>query len=394
MRPLERELNALWPADRWLGTRVLVAVSGGADSVALLRAMVNLAGSHSVTVEGQIQAAHYNHGWRGAASDGDEEFVRELCQDLQVPLIVGCNSGDSAPTPERAGIDVDVNAAGDASRSSSGGGIYNSPVGLPEKLPNRTEAGARELRYDFLAEAAYRCAARYVLTAHTANDRVETMLHNLFRGTGLSGAVGPPLTRPFGAELVLVRPLLSCWREQVEAYLQELEQDFRQDASNADIAFQRNYLRHKLLPDLRERFGASLDQRLLDFSELAEEVVTDQRELAAQYLSQAALLRESAVARFELPSNPEEEVLSLPSLQKLACTWSVVRQALVRSWQERQWPLQSMSRPQWNKLRWLMSSPEAGERENLPGNLVAERVGEWIVITSAQSRCQRNITKL
>lgn len=386
MHSLERELDALWPTERWLRTRVLVAISGGADSVALLRAIVNLAGSHPVTVEGQVHAAHYNHGWRGAASDGDEEFVRKLCQDLQIPLIVGCNTADFARAPQRADTGVAENAAGDASRSSSRDGIYDLPIGLPEKLPNRTEAGARELRYGFLSRTAYQCGARYVLTAHTANDRVETMLHNLLRGTGLAGVVGPPLTRPFGAELVLVRPLLACWREQVEAYLRELGQDFRQDASNMDIAYQRNYLRQKLLPELRERFGEKLDQRLLDFSELAEEVVTDQRELAAQYVSEAALLHASAVAKFELPGNPGRHELYLPCLQKLACSWSVVHQALARLWQERDWPLQSMSRPQWGKLRWLMSSAATGERENLPGNLVAERAGEWVVITGAQSR--------
>lgn len=351
MQSLERELKALWPTERWLETRVLVAISGGADSVALLRAIVNLARAESGAVDGQVQAAHYNHGWRGAASDGDEEFVRQLCQRLQVPLIVGGNTGRT--------------------------------IGAP---PSRTEAGAREVRYDFLSQTAYQCGARYILTAHTASDRVETMLHNLLRGTGLAGVVGPPLTRPFGAELVLVRPLLGCWREQVESYLEELGQDFRQDASNTDIAFQRNYLRHKLLPELRQRFGEKLDQRLLDFSELAEEVVTDQRESAAGYLSQVAVLYESAVARFELPSQAGRGELYLPSLQKLACSWSVVHLALVRLWHERGWPQQSMSRAQWLRLRWLMSDAATGERENLPGNLIAARDGEWVVITSAESR--------
>lgn len=378
MHSLEIELEALWPTERWLGTRVLVAVSGGADSVALLRAIVNLARAEVGDVEGQIQAAHYNHGWRGAASDGDEEFVRKLCQRLQVPLFVGCNTGHFNSAPHRS-------AADSTSRAGSGAEECDMPSSPSEKSPTKTEAGAREVRYDFLSQTAYQCGARYVLTAHTASDRVETMLHNLLRGTGLAGVVGPPLTRPFGAELVLVRPLLGCWREQVEAYLHELGQDFRQDASNTDIAFQRNYLRHKLLPELRERFGGKLDQRLLDFSELAEEVVTDQRELAAEYLSRVAVLYETAVAGFELQSRPGRGELYLPSRQKLACSWSVVHQALVRSWQERGWPQRSMSRAQWLKLRWLMSDAATGECENLPGNLIAKRDGEWVVITSAQS---------
>ncbi len=379
MHSLERELKALWPPQRWLDTRLLVAISGGADSVALLRAIVNLVRAESGAVEGRILAAHYNHGWRGAASDGDEEFVRQLCQRLQVPLIVGADTSRCDHVLPRSTTEI-------ASRSDSGIREIGAPLSEPQTSAGRTEAGARQLRYDFLMRAAYACAARYVLTAHTASDRVETMLHNLLRGTGLAGVVGPPLTRPLGAELVVVRPLLGCWRGQVEAYLQDLGQDFRQDASNADVAFQRNYLRHKLLPDLRQRFGEKLDQRLLDFSELAEEVVSDQRQLAAEYVSRVAGLREEAAIELAGRYAAGQDGIYVPSLSKLNAPWSVVHQGLVRMWHERGWPQQSMSRSQWLRLRRLMGSAATGESENLPGNFTAVRDGEWVVIASNESR--------
>ncbi|MCA9134724.1 MAG: tRNA lysidine(34) synthetase TilS, partial [Planctomycetales bacterium] len=221
---LEIELAAAWPVYRWGRTRQLVAVSGGADSVALLRALLRLAPDPSL-----IDAAHFNHGWRGDESDGDEYFVRELCQLLGVRLFV-----------ERASETLSEAVA-----------------------HGRSEAEARNLRYDFLARTAYRSGARYVLTAHTASDRVETLLHNLFRGSGLGGVATLGLVRPLDQQLVLARPLISCSREQVLDHLSQLGQPCRQDASNDNLAFRRNYIRHQLLPLLREQYGPQLDARLL-----------------------------------------------------------------------------------------------------------------------------------
>ncbi len=365
MQSPEKAIEEKWPRERWRGTRLLVAVSGGADSVALLHAMVRLAATQPDRLEGQIQAAHFNHGWRGAESDADETFVVELCQRLNVPLIVGRNEHPVSRNEHRT---VTAWAA------------QQLPVTPERSVPAKTEEGARNQRYAFLTQTAYQCGARYVLTAHTANDRVETLLHNLFRGTGLSGVVGPSLTRSFGPELVLVRPLLGCWREQVEAYLQALEQGFRVDSSNADVKFQRNYLRQALLPELRERFGAQIDERLLAFSELAEESVGALRELSADYLRRIELMRDALASSGGLRERDVRSELWLPTLAKLPCPWPVVHQGLVSVWQERAWPLQAMSREQWKKLRELMNGQAGMEHANLPGELVARRLGEWVVI--------------
>ncbi|MCA9182764.1 MAG: tRNA lysidine(34) synthetase TilS, partial [Planctomycetales bacterium] len=314
-------------------------------------------------LEDQIQAAHFNHGWRGSESDADEAFVAELCQRLNVPLEVGRNE-------HRA-----VTALAAQTRSPTTNTIHA-----------KTEENARNLRYNFLTQTAYQCGARYVLTAHTADDRVETLLHNLFRGTGLSGVVGPALTRSLGPELVLVRPLLGCWREQVEAYLGELGQAFRVDSSNVDVKFQRNYLRQALLPELRERFGMQLDERLLAFSELAEESVVALRELSADYLRRIEWMRDELAAS---PGRTGLEVSSelwLPTLEKLPRPWPVVHRGLVCVWQERGWPLQAMSREHWDRLRELLSGQHGQWHANLPGGLVARRVGQWVVVNQSSPR--------
>lgn len=368
MQSLEAEIDAKWSRERWRGTRVLVAVSGGADSVALLQAMVRLAAILPNRIEGQIQAAHFNHGWRGAESDADEAFVVELCQRLNVPLEVGRNEHRT------------VSARAAQTRSPT-----------TDTSHAKTEENARNLRYNFLAQTAYRCGARYVLTAHTANDRVETLLHNLFRGTGLSGVAGPSLTRSLGPELVLVRPLLGCWREQIEAYLEELGQVFRVDSSNADVKYQRNYLRKALLPELRERFGDSLDQRLLTFSELAEESVDALRELSADYLRRIKLMQDEMAASSGLTGLGVSNELWLPTLEKLPCPWPVVHQGLVRVWQERGWPLQAMSRGHWEKLRELLNGQLDDGYANLPGGLIARREGQWVTVNQLSPGTVRGV---
>ena len=131
----------------WDDVSLLLAVSGGADSVGLLRAMVELKGSGA----GRIFVAHFNHALRGAESDADAAFVSELCQRLDLP----CETG-TADTAQLA--------------RDEGDGL---------------EAAARGVRYAFLRATAERLGARYVVTAHTADDQAETILHRIVRGTGV-----------------------------------------------------------------------------------------------------------------------------------------------------------------------------------------------------------------
>lgn len=200
------------------GGTVAAALSGGADSVSLLRALLLLKDELGITV----RACHLNHCLRGEESDGDERFCAELCRKLSVPL-------DTAR--------IDVNA-------------------FREKHESLEEA-ARRLRYGFFSEVLGNADTPAVLaTAHTASDNVETVLFNLTRGTGAGGLCGiPPVRRSEG--LTVIRPLIGCTRIDVEGFLKALGQDHINDSSNLSVDYSRNRIRLNVVPEL-ERINPAL----------------------------------------------------------------------------------------------------------------------------------------
>ncbi len=329
-QPLEQSLLAAWPLQAWKNTRLLVAVSGGADSVALVHALARVAESREF-----IHVAHFNHGWRGVESDEDERFVQNLCNELKLPL-----------ANERA-------AAGLA----------------------RSENAARESRYEFLTRVAYSIGARYVVTAHTASDRVETMLHNLCRGTGLSGVAVPTQFRNLHDELVLARPLLRSTRTEVLAYLDAIGQTYREDSSNYNPAFKRNFIRQRVLPLLRESYSDGVDQHLLSFSQLAEEAVETLRHYALKWI-------DASVAQPTLATNDVQ--FSTSSLDGIP--WPVIQAALELCWKRNCWPLQSMTREHWQQIRHFATHPAPTTHWvahlNLPGNLQLATTRTQIRISS------------
>ena len=186
-----REYNMISPGDL-----VICAVSGGADSMALLWSMYLLKEKLQI----DLRAAHFNHRLRGAESDRDEAFVRDFCNGYGIPLFV--ESGD----------------------------VKAGKKGL--------EAAARDARYAFL-----RALPGKIATAHTADDNAETVLMHLVRGTGLKGlgAISPVSGN-------VIRPMLGITRAEVEAFLQEYHVDHITDSSNQTDAFLRNRLRHHVMP--------------------------------------------------------------------------------------------------------------------------------------------------
>jgi len=230
--PLECLLAAAWPPSDWTDVTVVVAVSGGCDSVALLRAV------HAIRTGGlgRICAAHLNHQLRPDA-DEDEQFVVELCRHLSVTCEVGH-------------VDVGRLAA------ESGNGI---------------EAAARLARYQFLEQTAGRLGSRFVATAHTADDQAETILHRIVRGTGIRGLSGMARARPLG-HATLIRPLLQVRRAELQTYLDSLGQPYRPDQSNADLRFTRNRIRHDTMPQLCQQYNAEVANALLRLGTLAGEV--------------------------------------------------------------------------------------------------------------------------
>lgn len=191
------------------GTSVLVALSGGKDSVYLLHHLLKLAPSRSLTVG----AAHLNHGLRGAESDRDEQFVRDLCGMWGVPLTVGHCDVAGYAAEHRMGI----------------------------------EEAARELRYVFLEDVRAEGGYDLIATGHQANDQAETMLFNLARGAGTHGLAGIPPKREN-----IVRPLLHTTGREIEAYLAKHGILYVEDSSNADDSYRRNLIRHQVIPVLEK----------------------------------------------------------------------------------------------------------------------------------------------
>lgn len=189
--------------------RVLVALSGGADSVYLLHNLFVLGKQRGF----EICAAHYHHGLRGEEADRDEEFCRSLCESLGIDYV--CGHGDVSAYAAEKGIG--------------------------------TEEAARDLRYGFLHDAAARLKADRIATAHTADDNAETLLLNLARGSGLRGLGAIPPVRG-----ILIRPLLLTSRYEIEDYLAENGLFHVEDSTNASDDFSRNKIRHGAVPVLRE----------------------------------------------------------------------------------------------------------------------------------------------
>lgn len=191
------------------GGSVLCALSGGADSMALLTVLERLAKERGFT----LYAAHFNHQLRGEESQRDEDFVTDWCQKRGIQLEVG--RGDVAKQAEEEGKGV--------------------------------EETARAMRYGFLTEAARTLEADKIATAHNADDNAETLLLHLARGTGLDGLTGIPPVRG-----ILIRPLLDTPRQQIEAWLTQEGIPHVEDSSNQTDAYARNRLRREVMPVLRE----------------------------------------------------------------------------------------------------------------------------------------------
>lgn len=218
------------------GDAVVCAVSGGADSMALLWGLYLLQEKLDI----RLSAAHFNHGLRAEESDRDEEFVRRFCAGYQIPFVCGR------------------------------GTVTAGKKGL--------EAAARDARYGFLKSLPGKIA-----TAHTADDNAETVLMHMVRGTGLKGLGG---IAPVNG--TLIRPMLSVTRREVCAFLEEYHVEYIEDSSNETDVFLRNRLRHHVMPLLKEenpRLAENLSSMALRLRE-DEEALTQNPETKVQVLRQ------------------------------------------------------------------------------------------------------------
>ena len=323
--PVEQQFAQCWPPDEWLGRTTVLAVSGGADSVAMLRAMHLLRGD----ARAQLIVGHVHHGLRGRAADADADFVRKLCEQFDVPCHVGHVDG-----------------------STRGDGV---------------EAAARDARYEWLIELAQSQQATAVATAHTADDQAETIVHRIVRGTGISGLAGIPATRELAPNITLVRPLLDCTRAQIEEYLAALEQPACEDETNRDVDLTRNRIRHELLPLLESQYNPQVRQALLRLGSVAGEVQSLVDSLVAQLFESSCIV-----------SNDRRVILKPTAL--VDAPPYLIRELLIHVWKHEDWPLQAMGYDQWQRLVDMLLDPVA-QAQMFPGPIRAEKKGEQLVLT-------------
>ena len=219
------------------GMRLAVALSGGADSVALLRILA----ARSAELGLVLHAAHLHHGLRGAEADGDLEFCRELAAKLGLPF-----------------HEARVDAAREAAADPKSG-----------KAAETLEEVARRLRYAWFWQLMASENIDAIATAHTLDDQAETVLAKFLRGAWTEGLAGiaPRLQTAGGGPGAIVRPLLAATRSEIEAYLREIGQDWREDTSNRNLTFTRNRIRHELLP-LLEGWNPRLREHMAQMAAL------------------------------------------------------------------------------------------------------------------------------
>jgi tRNA(Ile)-lysidine synthase len=317
------------------GNRVGVGVSGGADSVALLRLLAELQTKLGIA----IFVLHFHHQLRGAEADEDERFVQELAGKFLVEFV-----------SDRADV------AGEARRN-----------GL------NLEDAARRLRYRFFASVAAARELDCVAVAHTADDQAETVLAHLLRGTGLAGLAGI-----YPVAGLTVRPLLEIGRQELREYLSGLRQPWREDASNQDTSRMRARIRHQLLPLLKHDFDPSSGTRLARLANFAREEETFWRVLEEDRLAVLTVREPSGaisvgiadlLSPLPLPvfrGDVDERGAQLPAASTLALTRRLVR----RMFAELRGNRQQLTARHVRDVLDLATRSHSGAQINLPGILV------------------------
>jgi tRNA(Ile)-lysidine synthase len=320
--------------------RILLAVSGGADSIALLHLL------HSLKAKGGIDAeiicAHINHQMRGPASDEDERFVVDQAGRLGLSVVT------------RA---VDVRA-------------YARTHGLS------IETAGRQLRLANLAEIARDQRCTWVGTGHQKNDNAETVIQRLRRGTGLRGLAGIWPVRRFD-DLQLASPLLCTTRHEIVQYLQERDLRWREDHTNADIAYTRNYIRHRLVPFLQQEAQGCLVEELCELAtsmkRLCDHVEREAEDAWSRFAGSAdgdCLIRASGLASLPEPVAVElirEAVASLGCGQR------------------------DVTRAHYQSILQLAGASGGGKKVSLPNGLAVRREGEQVILSNARSAKARRV---
>jgi tRNA(Ile)-lysidine synthase len=316
------------------GQGILLAVSGGRDSMALLHGVTRL---RTILHIPFIVAGHLNHGLRGEAGANDADLVRSACQWLDVPAMISvCDAGQLEH----------------ASRGS-------------------LEEAARTARYEFLQETARQNGAPLIATAHHAADQAETILHNIIRGTGLRGLRGIPERRKLSDHAELIRPMLNIKAEEISEYTQLHNIAFASDETNTDLSFTRNRIRHQLMPLLQENFNVQISDSLVRLAEQSQELLQGLDTIAESLLTTAILEQTPELCRLEvtqLHSHPEP----------------ILRHALTVLWIRQGWSRREMSGEHFLRLASMLSH-SVPPAIDLPGGVRAELRANLLVLRKRHS---------
>ncbi|MFN6482969.1 MULTISPECIES: tRNA lysidine(34) synthetase TilS [unclassified Nostoc] len=307
--------------------RLLIAVSGGQDSLCLIKLLLDLQSKWGW----YLGIAHCDHRWR-SDSEANAHHVENLAKTWETSFYL-----------ETA----------------------NQPI--------NSEAAARDWRYQALNAIAQANNYQYIVTGHTKSDRAETLLYNLIRGTGADGLQALTWQRPLTTGIVLVRPLLEITRIQTEQFCQEFKLPIWEDSTNQDLQYARNRIRQELIPYLRENFNPQVESALAQTAELLQAEV--------EYLEKAAReLREKAM---ETGIGYEEDSLTLLPLRlnrrvlqkaPLALQRRAMRQVL------QQILTDAPSFEHIEKLTALIIAPNRSQTDPFPGGAIAQVEGDWICL--------------
>lgn len=373
----EESLEKLWPLERWRGVTVVASVSGGADSVAMLRLLDQK--NRFLKNGASIVVAHFNHQLRGSESDQDEEFVRGLAVDLGLACEVqrserGCG-GDSAAGHSAGDISVLLNDDRlEKVELNSNEFVADEGKVLQGSRPfSGSEEQWRQERYRFLEQTANRLGARYVVLGHHAEDRVETLVHHLFRGTGIEGLSTLRPFRSLGEELVIARPLLLASRQTIREYLRSINQSFREDSSNAHRGFSRNRLRHDLLPAIEGAGYPQFAQSLLRLADQASEIQQWLEAIVEENFERLVFIERARCSR------DSEATVRIEREQLVRESWPVQRALLAKIWKDLNWSLGAMTQTHWYELRKLIATGVPGVF-HLPGAVEVKSDGGTLTL--------------
>lgn len=313
------------------GARVHVAVSGGPDSMALLTALHRLARTFPL----RLSVGHLHHGLRGRDADADRDAVRRDCRRLGIPLTSA--RWDTAALMRRRGL--------------SG------------------QAGLRTLRREFLRASAERHGAELIATGHTADDQLETMLLRLARGTGLPGLAG---IRPRAGRFI--RPLLGLSRAEILRFLEANDVAHRSDRSNLDLAYARNRVRRRVVPELAR---AQRQRRPGALAQAAARTASELRRAAR-------LLRRRGERAFSVCLHPKAVGIRLDC--EKARTYALpIRRELLRAAWARTGASRGLTLRHLDALEGLLAAPGAKARLDLPDGQTARRSGRYLELRVARA---------